>query len=397
MIQRYLDTPVAELLRQKIVLIGGPRQVGKTTFAKSINLNRKKMDSQYLNWDYYPDRAVVRNYAFSAKQHILIFDELHKFRSWKSYIKGLYDRFGSRYAIIVTGSSRLNMYRKSGDSLFGRARYYTLHPFSVAELVVNRKNIHLHEPDFEKEPVGTYKKKTISVIERFLTYGGFPEPYIKQDTVFLRLWQQDRIQRVIREDIRDLVVVQDMSLIESLIDLIPSKVGSLFSAANIAQDLDVNYMTLQRYLMILEDFYFTYKVLPYTKKQSGLLRKLPKIYLWDWSVIPDLSARFENMIGSHLYKYVSFLREMYGLNSEVRFVRTVRGDELDFVVIINNKPWFGVEVKENDTSVSKSSLSIQHKLRIPYMYQVVKNPDVDMYYKGVRVLSAQYFLEGLGV
>ena len=131
--QRYLQKSILEDLNEKMVFIGGARQVGKTTLAKDI-IAKIFDQSTYYNWDYQPDRKRITSGELPGDNSLLIFDEIHKYKKWKTLVKGIYDTQKDRYKILVTGSARLNIFRKSGDSLQGRYHYYTLHPFSLAEL-----------------------------------------------------------------------------------------------------------------------------------------------------------------------------------------------------------------------------------------------------------------------
>ena len=131
MIQRYLESQIAQDLQEKMVFVGGPRQVGKTVLAKKL---LKKMEGSYFNWDIDEDRSKILEKTFPRK-NMIVLDEIHKFRRWRNWLKGLYD--GSReehLQILVTGSARLDLYRFGGDSLQGRYHYLRLYPLSVAEL-----------------------------------------------------------------------------------------------------------------------------------------------------------------------------------------------------------------------------------------------------------------------
>jgi predicted AAA+ superfamily ATPase len=134
---RYLLNYTVEDLEEKMVFISGPRQVGKTTLARDI-IGQKFSTITYLNWDFGEDRKKILDLRFSPDSKLIIFDEIHKYKQWKNFLKGLYDKRRDEFKILVTGSAKLNIFRKGGDSLMGRDFYYRLHPFSLSELLKTR-------------------------------------------------------------------------------------------------------------------------------------------------------------------------------------------------------------------------------------------------------------------
>ena len=220
---RYLQDGVADALKRKMVFIGGPRQVGKTTFALGfLGKGADETHPAYLNWDHPAIPPRLRRAELPAGEPLLLLDEIHKYSRWRNLLKGIYDTEKSRRRIIVAGSARLDYYRKGGDSLAGRYRYFRLHPFSLREL--NRRPAR-------------------SDLEALLKFGGFPEPLFAQNEAEHRIWRRDRISRVVREDLRDLEHVREISLIEHLTDLLPSKVGSPLSVKSLREDLQVDHVT----------------------------------------------------------------------------------------------------------------------------------------------------------
>ncbi|MGQ0505687.1 MAG: ATP-binding protein, partial [Myxococcaceae bacterium] len=108
--QRYLTAQVRADLERKMVFLAGARQVGKTTLARSLPGARRG----YLNWDDADDRHRILKRELPSSP-MWIFDEIHKYRSWRGYLKGLYDTRGESHRILVTGSARLDLYRYGGD------------------------------------------------------------------------------------------------------------------------------------------------------------------------------------------------------------------------------------------------------------------------------------------
>ena len=386
--ERYLTPFILEDLKDKMVFVGGPRQVGKTTLCRNLIASHFKSHA-YFNWDSRKDRKTVMASSWPADAEILIFDELHKYRQWKSLIKGEYDTLKETYRFIVTGSARLDLYRRGGDSLQGRYHYYRLHPFTLAELEGIRNKVSVHG----KLPIG--KEERRQTLDRLDAFGGFPEPFIKQSRRQLRRWHHEKIDQMFREDILDVQAIRDVSNIRLLSDILPSKVGSLLSLNTIREDLGVSFRAVASWMDILEAFYYHFRIYPFSAKKIRSLKKEPKLYLWDWSEVEDEAARFENLMASHLLKLVHFITDYEGYKSELYFLRDVDKREVDFLVTIGGKPWFAVEVKLNDTSLSPHLLYFKERLSIPYVYQVVKKTAVDRIEKGTRLISAGKFLSGL--
>ena len=292
-IDRYLTDEIISDLNEKMVFIGGPRQVGKTTLGKDI-IGRKFEKYDYFNWDNRFDRKRLLNSKYSGNAKVLIFDEIHKFPEWKNFIKGEYDNLKDRYKFLITGSARLDIYRKGSDSLSGRYFYYRLHPFSLAEKIGIKNKI----PIFEDLIINS--NNFYSDFEILLKFGGFPEVLFKQSEKFLRRWHNNKIERLFREDIRDVMQVREIAKMQILSDILSDKVGSLFSINSLIEDIGVSFKAINRWIEILESFYYCFRIYPYHKNILYSLKKMPKLYLWDWSEAEEDSKRFENMIASHL-------------------------------------------------------------------------------------------------
>ncbi len=387
---RYLHPFIHRDLAQKMVFLAGPRQVGKTTLAQYLG-NQEYSRFQYLNWDNAQDRRTIRESRFDARARLLIFDELHKYRQWKNHIKGIFDTHRDRFQILVTGSARLDLYRRGGDSLQGRYHHYRLHPFSVAELL-GLQNALLPPKELTfPESTAASRKAFAALWER----GGFPEPLFTLDARDIRRWRNERLERLIKEDIRDVEMVRDLSALQILGDILPAKVGSLLSLNALRGDLQVTHKTIALWVEVLERFYYHFRIYPFASTRIKSLRKEPKLYLWDWSQLEDSGKRLENIVASHLLKAVHYLTDVEGYRAELSFLRDVEGREADFLVTIDRKPWFVVEVKDSDAQVSKSLRYFQERLRIPFAFQVVRQPHVDVMNGQIRLMSADILLQAL--
>jgi hypothetical protein len=348
--RRYLEPVVTAVLPRKMVFIGGPRQVGKTTLALSlVGSGADETHPSYFNWDDPRSAARLRRLELPAGEPFLILDEVHKYARWRNLVKGIYDTEKSRRRIVVTGSARLDYYRKGGDSLANRYRYFRLHPFSLREM--------------NRTPAQ-------SDVDALLRFGGFPEPLLQQDERELRLWQRDRVARVVRDDLRDLEHVREISLVEQLVDLLPHRVGSPLSVKSLREDLEVDHKTVERWLTILENLYLCFRILPFGPAKVRAVKKERKLYLWDWSMTPEGGPRFENLVASQLLKFCHFIEDTEGHAMELRFLRDTDKREIDFVVLQDRKPLFAVECKSGERGVSPAIRYFAERTSIPRFFQV---------------------------
>ncbi|MEK6529070.1 MAG: AAA family ATPase [Nitrospirota bacterium] len=385
---RYLTPFVVDDLKDKMVFVGGPRQVGKTTLCRNFVASHFK-NNAYFNWDNRTDRKSIIASSWPGDAELLIFDEIHKYRQWKGFIKGEYDKLKDTYKFLVTGSARLDLYRRGSDSLQGRYHYYRLHPFTLAE----KEGIPYKSSVLKELQIGNgFHHETLSALDAF---GGFPEPFIKQSKRQLRRWHNEKIERMFREDILDVQTIRDIGNMKLLSDILQSKVGSLLSLNAIREDLEVSHRAISHWMDILEAFYYHFRIYPFSAKKIRSLKKEPKLYLWDWSEVEYEAVRFENLIASHLLKFVHFITDYEGYRAELYFLRDVDKREVDFLITIDGKPWFAVEAKISDAGLSPHLLYYRERLSIPYVFQVIKNDKIDRLEKGARIISAGKFLSGL--
>jgi len=347
---RYIKPLVEADLADKMVFVGGPRQVGKTTFALSLLDRKPNVPSPaYLNWDTLPDRERMLAGQLPSGEKRIIFDEIHKYAQWRNLLKGLFDANRSFISFIVTGSARLDYYRKGGDSLQGRYHYYRLHPFSATECAST--------PDK-------------AVIDQLLKFGGFPEPFLKGDERFHRRWLREHSDRVIHGDLRDLEHVREVTMLELLLHHLPACVGSPLSVNGLSRLLQVAHESIENWLAIFERLYVCYRIAPFGSGRIRAVRKEKKLYFWDWSRVPSSGARFENMVAGHLLKYCHFVEDTEGHAMELRYVRDTDKREVDFAVLRDGQPEFAVECKTGERDVSPACRYFRERTGIPRFYQV---------------------------
>jgi hypothetical protein len=389
-IPRSLLGAIVADLPAKMVLVGGPRQVGKTTLARQC---LEQIPGVYLNWDNRDDRREIRAARWPADRALVVLDELHKSRSWKGWLKGEYDKHCAHLQFLVTGSARLDTYRRGGDSLQGRYHHYRLHPFSVAELVSPGAlpDVTPGGEVIRAAPAWAAAGHMAALFE----FGGFPEPLVAQSARTLRRWQQNHLDRLFREDVRDLETIRDLCLIEQLADAIPERVGSLLSLNALREDLEVSHRAVTHWMDVLERLYHVVLLRPFVSRRVAALKKMPKAYLWDWSLVGDPAARFENMVALHLLKFCHMLRDRDGYDVDLWYARDRAGHEVDFLVTVDRRPWFAAEAKLAETAIDPSLRYFRDRLRIPWVYQVVKDGTRDVVDRGVRCVPATTFLAAL--
>lgn len=367
--KRYLLRQLREDLSRKMVFVAGPRQVGKTTLAFQVPGARRG----YLNWDVAEHREKILRQELPPG-NLWVFDELHKYRRWRNFLKGLYDDRPSGQRILVTGSGRLDLYRFGGDSLQGRYHLLRLHPFSVVER-------HIDDRDG---------------FAQLLRLGGFPEPFLGGSEEQARRWSREYRTRLVREDVVSLERIQDLGHLELLMLRLPELVGSPLSINALREDLQVSHRTVASWIQALERLYAVFRVAPLGAPRIRAVKKEQKHYHVDWSIVPDSAARFENLVASHLLKWVQYEQDAKGLDLDLRYFRDVDGREVDFVVIDRLKPILLVECKWDDAPIDPSLRYLRARFPGVAAWQIsaVGTKDYQSA-EGIRVTHALKLLETL--
>ena len=336
-------------LARKMVLLTGPRQVGKTSLALEIIKDFEK--SVYLNYDSFEDRAIIHKTAWFPDTKFLVLDELHKMDGWKNYLKGLYDTKPANLKILVTGSARLDTFRASGDSLAGRFFRHRLNPLSPSEI----------------------QESSNTIIERFITRGGFPEPYLTDSEIDADRWRLQYIDGLIRTDILDFERVHDLRAIQLTLDLLRRRVGSPVSLSSLAEDVNCSPNTIKRYIEILEALFILFRVTPYHKNIARSLLKEPKIYFYDTGMVKGGNGhRFENMVAVCLLKHLNAIEDYEGRQAQLYYLRTKEKKEVDFALAVEDKPVVLIEAKISDQTISPSLKYFHRKYSLPAV-QLVKD------------------------
>jgi predicted AAA+ superfamily ATPase len=380
---------------RQMAFVTGPRQVGKTTTCRA-------QASSYLNWDNLDHRRVLlagpaaiadylRLSELRGRAATCTLDELHKYRRWRTLLKGFFDTYGERVRCIVTGSSHLDVFRRAGESLMGRYFHYRMHPLSIGELL---------RQDLPQTEVRDPKRLSEAKFAALWDHGGYPEPFLKRDRRFSTRWHGLRAQQMLREDVRDLTRVHELAQIEQLGLLLSERSGQSLVLSNVANDVQVSVDTARRWVGALCALHWGFLVRPWWRSVSKALRKEPKWYLHDWSACEDSGSRAETFVACHLLKAVEGWQDL-GLGTfELRYLRDKMKREVDFVVVRDRKPWFLVEVKLSDRALSPALAHFQRQVGARHAFQVVIDMpyvDADCFAQGAIPLAvpARTFLSQL--
>lgn len=412
--ERYLHDLIKEMCflgPQKMAFIVGPRQTGKTTLAR--NFIKERTEGSYYNWD---QREFRKTWVQSPQDLVnsfnnadgitplLVLDEIHKSKLWKRTLKGMYDTMESRVDIVVTGSARLDTYKKGSDSLLGRYFLFHLHPLTLAE-ISNQSSNSLSEKDPTKileqltSNSSTKSSENAEALISLLKFGGFPEPFFSQSERRANAWRRMRLQQLVREDLRDLTRLAEMGNIELLMALLPERAGSQLSRSSLREDLEVAHTTVTRWLQYLSAIFYHFEIKPYYKGIKRSIKKEGKLYLWDYAEVPDRGHRFENLIAQHLLKACDYWTDSGYGEFSLNYLRNANGAEIDFIITKNKKPWLPVEVKLNDTTPSEHWKTFLPSLSCKFGIQVVLDKEHFSVHKindhKVYVMNAERFLRHL--
>lgn len=379
--QRSLAALVTDLAfsDHKMALVSGPRQCGKTTLGKMLLRGRRA--GAYHNWDetrfrqlWARDPSAVVPAPAGRSTPLVVLDEIHKHRLWKRTLKGVFDTLEAPCDILVTGSARLDIYKRGSDSLLGRHLSFRLHPFSLRE--IHRADTlapdALVDSLFDAEP--GVRRAGEGSLAALMAYGPFPEPLLAQDARKARLWRRNHERLVVREDLRDLSRLPELGRIEMLNALLPDRVGSLFSLASVGRDLEVSIPTMKRWITYLKALYYLFEVKPWHRGIRRALRREGKIYLWDYGAVRDEAARFENLVASHLLKACHYWTDSGEGEFELRYLRDKERRELDFLIVRDGVPWLPVEVKSGDTAPSANWRAFGPLLPCKRGLQIIRRP-----------------------
>jgi len=376
--KRYLDKRVSQDLQHKMVLLTGPRQVGKTTLSQQ--LMAVLPGSQYLNFDVLAQRSVIQSQSWRQSAPLLVLDEIHKMPDWKNWLKGVYDGRAAGQQILVTGSARMDTFRQGGDSLAGRFFQLRLHPFSVREW-----------SDQAQLPPAT-------ALGHLLERGGFPEPALAPDNTQAQRWRQSYYEGLVREDILEFSRLQEVNAMRLFAQLLRSRVGSVLSLASISRDLNVAPATLAKYLDILEALFIVFVVRPWGRNIARATLKAPKVYFYDTGLVQgDDGVRFENLVAVHLLKNVQWQQDTHGAAVGLHYIRTKDEAEVDFCLSVDDTLTHLVECKLSDAKPHRALARFAEQWPQAQAVQLLRECRAEADIGRIQVREAALWLAALDV
>jgi predicted AAA+ superfamily ATPase len=372
--RRYLYEHIKRDLSKKMVILTGPRQIGKTWLSKELMKEFK--NPQYLNYDHFDDARIIRSHSWSLNADMLVLDEIHKMEGWKTFVKGVYDTRPQNQAILLTGSSRLETFRQTGESLAGRYFHFHLNPISVKEMEG------LTEPS-----------EALSLLGRL---GGFPEPFLSGSEAEASRWRNQYYTDLIREDILEFSRIHEIRAIRLLLELLRERVGAPLSYTSLSEDLQISPNTAKKYIDILESLCIIFSLRPFHTNVARSVLKEPKIYFYDSGYVKgEEGIRFENTCAVSLLKHVQYLQDAMGEELSLHYIKTRIGKEVDFAIAKKGKLHQIIEAKLSDDNPSSALSYFVRRMPGVTGYQLVQNLRQEQNRNGIGIVSASKWLAKL--
>jgi predicted AAA+ superfamily ATPase len=351
-------------LNDPMTFLTGARQVGKTFLARQSG-------GAYFNWDTPETKSAYAKdkLFFRGRGKTVIFDEIHKRQDWKRLIKGYYDSTERRENFIVTGSGRFDRYQRGGDSLQGRYFSYRLWPLVVDELRGGKK------PALARNWASWEPGQRRFNDEDLLLLGGFPAPFLSGRKQYINRWNSQYLDRLVREDVRDFSMVKRLDQMELLARLLPNRVCSPLSYQGLAEDVEVSPVAIKSWLRVFETLYLGFLVKPYHRRINRAVKREPKWYFENWSMVEDNGGRFENYVAVQLSAACSSWSEQGMGQFELFYLRDQDRREVDFLITRELKPVVLIEAKSAETGFTPALKYYTRKLKVPgfMVYPVGRN------------------------
>ena len=317
-----------------VITITGPRQSGKTTLVKTVF-----PDYQYFTLED-PD---IRELAIADPREFLkkagngaILDEIQRAPELMSYIQGIVDSNKKNGMFVLTGSHQFDLFNAISQSLAGRTAILTLLPFSFSELDKIKKRFSVDEYLQHGFYPGIHDRK----LEPVTAYKNYFETYIQRD-------------------LRQIVNIKDLRTFQKFVRLCAGRIGQLYSASSLSNDLGVSVPTINSWVSILAASYIIFLLEPFHENIGKRLIKSPKLYFYDVGLAsyllgietvsqmqrdPLRGNLFENMVIGELMKK----RFNQGLDHNLFFYRDSNGNEVDVLYKQANR-FTSVEIKAAST------------------------------------------------
>ncbi len=322
-------------------------------------------------------------------------DEIHKMPKWKNILKDYFDKYENKCRFIITGSARLDLFRKSGDSLAGRYFLFKLYPLSLSEVAgsaMTSLSVDDKAEDLIENKLSRVKYEQ-SLLDQMLNCSGFPEPLLKAKNGFYRRWQRDMVDHLVREDLRDLTRIFELENIATLIQLLPGRVGSPLSVNSLKEDVGIGYTAIKNAISAMQFVYIIFLLPPFSQSITRSIKKEKKAYFFDWTRCENLAKRFENYVALELKIMIELWNDLGVADFELFYIRTKDGKETDFLIIKNSNPWCLFEAKIKDGPIDSHHYKHSKALgdipfvQITYENNVLKRSD-DYFY---RISASRFF------
>jgi len=364
---RRIEAPILNDIQKKMVWLAGPRQTGKTTIGKKLC---EHLNGEYLSWDITANRQRLKQLKFSNEYRLWVFDEIHKSKRWRNWLKGVYDEHHNSHSILVTGSARLETLSRGGDSLQGRYFLHRLHPFTLSELLgISRPSV---ESWLEGLPIlaTPWSRQIAEGSEELLELGGFPEPLFSGSSRSAKRWRMGYASRLVREELRDIYQFQNLDLIETLYERLSETVGAPLSIKPFSRDLEVAFETVKSWIAAFEQLYACFRVPPFGPPRIRAIKRDHKLYMWDWGRVEVPGFRLENLVASHLLRFIHWCEDLLGEKVELRYFKDVDGHEVDFILLRKRAPWIAIEVKSSEQKLDANLKYFLERVKCPFAFQL---------------------------
>ena len=377
---RIYDKIISQSLEnfRQMVFLSGPRQVGKTTVAKAYA-------DCYLNWDNDSAKQLILSGQEKvgayceldrarADMPVIAFDEIHKYPRWKQFLKGFFDEYEKSCRIIATGSARMDVYKRGGDSMMGRYFPFRVHPLSVAELLTTE----LPGEKIVRPPAKLDDDEWAALCD----FGGFPEPFLKRSRTFSSRWNRLRREQLIKGDIRDLTRIVEIDQIAALAEILANRSGEQLVYKALGNEVKVDEKTVKNWTAALKHLFYGFEIRPWHKNIENSIRKTPKWFLRDWALVGDQGKRFETLVACHLLKAAEGWTDLGLGDFELFYIRDKQKREVDFLMSRDHEPWMLVEAKHGERKLSENLIRFADKLRVRHAFQVVEDlsyEEVDLF------------------
>ena len=336
------------LFEKEIIILNGPRQVGKTTLLEILKSELAKAGVSektifYLNLEELKiletlnqDPENILKYVINPKEKNYFFlDEIQYLDNPSNFLKHLYDKYAGRIKIIATGSSSLELKAKLQDSLAGRKVSFLVNPLTFEEFL-NFKNF----PDisyFKKEEIPEdIKSEFDKELDEYLIYGGMPAVVLQRDKKLKRKMLEEYVSAYVNKDIRVIGKIESIARFNALVKILSSQIGNLLNISELSNAAKISRRNTEKYLDLLEYTFVLDKISPFKKNVRKQVIKMPKIYFFDMGVRNAILGNFleleSRQDGGRLFENFVFLELKNQRKNKIFFYRSVNKAEIDFVI-----------------------------------------------------------------